>query len=202
MVSDIETLAAKVAVKQAIASTVALAEGDEQTITSNTDAKITVYSTITGEPKQILRIDAERVVGKRIPGTNRMAHWIPGMPGDAPVYKKGTVSCILHPDFDEKDGPAGFDRAWVESIGVITKCNDANPDKPARADFKSVYDRDEHARTKHRRELQTIQNALTSKRDREYQEERRLDRELAMKQADAMLALAGQNAEQKAKTTK
>src|SRR5690554_5423069 len=106
MVSEVEGIARRAAVSNALRIDAGVpldeAEGDAQGLTSNTDAKVTVYSTIDGEPREILRIDAERVLGKRR-SDGTPAFWMPGLPGDRPPYFQGFIKCMLHPEFDESD---------------------------------------------------------------------------------------------------
>lgn len=166
--------------------------GTKREMTSNTDEKVTVYSTLTGEEKQILKIDARRVLAKRFPD-GRYMHWMPGMPGERPKAHKGSVKCYLHPEFDETDGVAGFDRAWLDSIGLAGRhCNDGNPSNRNRDDFTSELERDEHVRLRHPRTWRVVENARVAAERRREAEERRADRE-------AMLALATPKATEAAK---
>lgn len=174
-----------------VPSGLSLGEGDTGLVTTaNTDAKVTVYSMLDGEPRPILRIDAQRVLSKRL--TNgQPAFWMPGMAGAAPEYKRGKVMCYMHPDFDEKDGPAEADRAWLDDIGLQGRtCNMADPSKPNKADFRSIYDRDSHMRAKHKDEWRIIEAAKERRQRAIEAEERRLDREAMRGMAQA--ALAGQ----------
>lgn len=178
------------AVKQALDTGLEMGEGDETKVSSNTDRRVTVFSTIDGEPRDILRIDAERVLAKRLPD-GKAAFWFPGLPGTAPTYVKGEIKCFLSPDFDELDGPAGFDRTWLDSIGLRGRtCNMMAPDK-GNQKFRTLYDRDDHAQKKHRNEWRVIQAALTKQREDRYEAERRAERETQRVSAEAMLALAG-----------
>jgi len=186
MVSEI---AHQAAVNNAIDSGVALQKDEEQRLISNTDEKVTIFSTQNGEPRQILKIDAKRVLNKRL-SDGRPAFWMDGMPGKPPVYTMGTISCYLDPEFDESDGPAGFDRAWLDKIGLSGRtCNMMAPDKHNQK-FRSVFDRDDHAAKKHRNEWKIIQDAIEKNRLATEAEERRLDREAQKAQSAAMLALA------------
>lgn len=198
MVSEI---AHQAAVNNAVDSGVALQKDEEQRLISNTDEKVTIFSTQNGEPRQILKIDAKRVLNKRL-SDGRPAFWMEGMPGKPPVYAKGTIACYLDPNFDESDGPAGFDRAWLDKIGLEGRtCNMMAPDKNNQK-FRSVFDRDDHAAKKHRNEWKIIQDAIEKKRLATEAEERRLDREAQQAQAAAMLALAGVRQEPKAEPSK
>lgn len=185
MATNMQDLLADVTVAQAIGIDIpngmSLGDGDSMRMTSNTDEKIIVYSTINGEPKPILKNDAMRVLKKRRPD-GQLAHWIPGMPGNAPEYKKGNIKCMLHPEFDETDGPSRRDRAWIDKIGLSGQfCNMMNMDKPPRADFRSVFDRDDHMAKRHQRELSIIRAA----EGREYQDkdsdDRKADREAILR---------------------
>ena len=159
-------------------------------LSSNADQYVTVYSTLNGEPKQILKIDRRRVLGKTLPN-GEYAHWAEGMPGDAPEYIKGTVMCMLHPDFDEGDGPAGFGRDYIDHIGLDGRtCNMMSPDKNNVDSFKSVYDRDDHMLKKHPREWRTVEAALGKDRDAAELRERQLDREATQQQGAALMAMA------------
>lgn len=153
-------------------------------ISANSDDSITLYSMIDGEPRPgVLKIDAPRVLAKKLPD-GKPAFWIEGMPGEPPERTRGQVKCMLHPDFDESEGPSGFDRHFVDGVGLTGRtCNLMAPDKNNVDKFKSVYDRDDHMAKKHKREWATIQAALTQakgERDRDEDKQTR----------DAMLALA------------
>ena len=153
-------------------------------LSSNTDDHVTVYSTLTGGPKQILLIDRRRVLSKTLPN-GEYAHWAEGMPGEAPLYVKGEVMCMLHPEFDEADGAAGFTRDYIDHAGLTGRtCNMMAPDKNNVDNFKSVYARDRHMEQKHPVEWDTIKAALVKDREDREQVERKEDRA-------AMLALAG-----------
>ena len=180
MVSDIVRSAE---VARALDPGLTMGEGDEQRLSSNSDKLITLYSMIDGEPRPILAIDAQRVLQKRLPD-GRPAFWMEGMIGSPPAYKRGNVMCYLHPQFSEVDGPAGFDRAWIDSIGLSGReCNMSDVSKPNKADFRSVFDRDAHMRRAHRDELRIIIEAQARRREMIAADERRQDRE-------AMLTLA------------
>lgn len=186
MVSDIAQRASIRSALGADTGVELMEQGEVQQITSNTDVKVTVYSTTDGEPRQILRIDAERVLMKRR-SDGRPAFWMEGMPGSAPNYLKGELKCLLDPEFDEKDGVSGFDRAFIDSLGLTGRtCNMMAPEKN-NARFKSVFDRDDHMAKKHRRENSIIKDGLA-----------RIERQKAEDKADrateAMLALASRAA--------
>ncbi|MEE8457513.1 MAG: hypothetical protein V3S28_05645, partial [Acidimicrobiia bacterium] len=152
-------------------------------ISSNSDEMVTLYSMIDGEPRSILNLDVPRVLRKVLPNGSP-AFWHPDMPGAAPEYTKGQIKCMLHPDFDESEGPAQFDRQFIDGIGLTGRtCNLMAPDKANVADFHSVFDRDDHMAKKHRREWATIQDALQTASTQRYRNEDRQTRE-------AMLALA------------
>lgn len=158
--------------------------GSIKQMTSNTDEKITVWEVMTGEKKDILKIDARRVLRKRL-SDGRLAHWIPDFGGDPPARNMGTIKCYLHPEFDELDGPSKMNRDFIDSIGLLGLfCNTGDPSNSNRGDFTSTLQRDRHMRFRHRDEWQVIQDArATAERDAEARE-RRADRE-------AMIALAG-----------
>lgn len=187
MVSQIPDLARQIDIEKAIDPGFSLEQDEVQRITSNTDEKVTIYPTSgadVGEPREILKNDARRVLLKRLPN-GQPAFWMEGMSGTKPSAFKGTISCYMHPDFDETKGPAGFDRAWVESIGLGGRtCNMSDPSKNNKADFKSPFERDEHVRTKHRREWATIQSSIEAKRRQDAVDDQR-------RATEAMLALAG-----------
>ena len=195
MVSD---LAHQAAINNAVDSGVVLTPDEEQRLISNTDEKVTIFSTQNGEPRLILKIDAKRVLNKRL-SNGQPAFWMTGMPGKPPEYVKGAIHCYLDPAFDESDGPAGFDRAWLDKIGLSGRtCNMMAPDK-GNQKFRSVFDRDDHAAKKHRNEWKIIQDSIEKQRLATEAEERRLDREAQNAQSAAMLALAGVKVEPKAK---
>ena len=188
MVSDIARAAA---VASAVGSGVALGEGEEERLTANTDDKITIYSMMDGSPREVAKIDAQRVLMKKLPGGGP-AFWAPGLPGSAPEYTKGALKCYLDPEFDETAGPAGVDREWIDAIGLAGRtCNMMAPDKHNQK-FSSVYQREEHMAKKHRNEWKTIQGAIETKRREDEATERRLYNE-------AILALAQSTAKPKEK---
>lgn len=192
MVSQIPDLARQIDIEKAIDPGFSMEPEETQRITSNTDEVVTIYPTSgvdMGRPRQILKNDARRVLLKRING--EPAFWMEGMAGSKPVPFSGTISCYMHPEFNEKDGPAGFDRAWLDSIGLAGRtCNMSDPSKNNKADFKSPYERDEHVRTKHRREWAIIQSSVEAKRRQDAIDDQR-------RATDAMIALAGNRAEPK-----
>ena len=49
------------AIRQALNPGIPLEDGEVQELTSNTDEKVIIYSTVDGEPRPVLKIDAERV---------------------------------------------------------------------------------------------------------------------------------------------
>ena len=154
------------------------------------DKRVTVYSMLNGEPKSVRQVDLRRVLQKTLPD-GRPAHWAEGMPGEAPEYVRGQIMCMLHPDFDESDGPAKFARDYVDHIGLTGRtCNMMAPDKNNIDNFKSVYDRDDHMAKKHPREWRTIEAALEKAREELELNERRADREATQRQGDALMALA------------
>jgi|TARA_R100001530_G_scaffold17438_2_gene15071 hypothetical protein len=187
MVTQNDDIAAAAVIKQ-IEEDVALVgvelgAGEKQTVRANDD-KITVYSMINGEPREVLKNDAPRLLAKKL-ASGGLAFWYEGMPGEAPAYAKGDVSCMLHPDFDESEGASGLDRAFIDTVGLSGRtCNMNAVDKNNRDDFRSVYDRDDHMAKKHRREWSTIQAAIETRDRNRERDERREDRE-------AMQALAG-----------
>lgn len=196
--SNLSNLAAQVEVERALVQAgvavdngLGLSGGDDtQTVISNSDEKMTVYSTTDGEPHLILKIDARRVLSKRL-RDGRYAFWIPEMGGEAPKRIRGDVRCYLDPEFDES-AISGMNAEWVNSIGLAGRvCNMGDPSKNIQR-FKSAYDRDVHARTKHRVEWATIQEA----RERARQE--KSDRD-AREMREAMLALAGARAQDEKK---
>ena len=190
MVSQIADLGRQIDIEKAIDPGFSLEKDEVQRITSNSDEKTIVYSTIDGMPHDILKIDARRVLLKKLPD-GKPAFWMKGMSGEKPKAFTGSVQCYMHPDFNENDGPAGFDRKWIDSIGLGGRtCNMSAPDKNNRADFKSPFERDEHVRTKHRREWAIIQSSIEAKRRQDELDERRADRQ-------AMQALAGGAAKSK-----
>jgi hypothetical protein len=181
-----ESLSREAIIKQIeedIVTDVDLSAGETQTVRANNE-KVTLYSMVDGAPRPVLKNDAPRLLAKKLQGTTIPAFWVEGMPGEAPEYILGDVSCMLHPDFDELDGASGLNRAFVDEAGLAGRtCNMADQGKINRNDFKSVYDRDDHMAKKHRREWATIKDSQSAReRDRD-REDRRADRE-------AMVALA------------
>ena len=193
MVNQIADLGRQIDIEKAIDPGFSMEPDETQRITSNTDEVVTIYPTSgvdVGRPRQILKNDARRVLLKRLPN-GQPAFWMEGMSGSKPSAFNGTISCYMHPEFDETDGPAGFDRKWVDSIGLAGRsCNMSDTSKNNKADFKSPFERDEHVRTKHRREWAIIQSSIEAKRRQDELDERRADRQ-------AMQALAGGAAKSK-----
>ena len=184
MVIDTAREAALARLDQLDGSELLTGTDDKPPISSNSDPKITIYSMIDGEPRSILKLDRTRVLSKTL-SDKSPAFWYEGMPGEPPTYTKGTIRCFLHPEFDETDGPAEFDRSFIDDIGLAGLFCNANNPRVANVDsFRTVFDRDEHVRRKHKRTWATVQSALERKERDAEREERRADR-------DAMLALAG-----------
>lgn len=185
MVSNLKDLGRQIEVERAIDPGFSMEDGDTApTLTSNSREYITIYSTADGEPHEVLSIDARRILMKRFPD-GRYAFWHPNMGGAPPTRVRGSVQCYLSPDFDETDGPAGFDRKWIDSIGLAGRvCNMNAPDKGI-PKFLSSYNRDEHARTKHRLEYQTIKEAQQARRQAQYDADARQQREAMIRLAEA-----------------
>jgi len=190
--SNLSSLAKQVEVERAlVAAGIAVDNGvgldgkeDTQTVSSNSDEHVIVYSTQDGEPHEILKLDARRALTKRLPN-GKNAFWIPEMGGEAPPRTKGSVRCYLDPNFDESDNYYGTTRAWIDGIGLRGRtCNMMAPDKNNQM-FTSDYDRDEHMAKKHRREWATIQAARERERTARYDRENRESREAMMALAQA-----------------
>ncbi len=114
---------------------------------------VELVSMITGEPREVLRIDAPRVMRKRIPGTKDPAFWMEGLPGTPPAYKSGELMCLLHPDHPNRE--------WIDSVGLAGRtCNMMDTTKYNRADFQSTYDMEAHMRRAHQREFSIYNDAL------------------------------------------
>jgi len=155
MVSQISREAA---LDQALDPGFSLEQGEAFGITSNSDEKVVIFSMLDGTSREVLKIDARRVLQKTVGG--KPAFWIEGMPGKPPKVSQGDIMCFLHPEF--KDDGLGVDREWVDSLGLSGRtCNMMQPDKHSRADFKGVFDRDDHMLHRHPREWGVIQGGLT-----------------------------------------
>lgn len=160
----------------------AVDEGQRVVLTSMIDG-------LTRPP--IPRMHAKRVLDKRLPGGNP-AFWIPGMPYEPPKPAVGSIKCMLHPEFDEEHGPAGFNREFVDDAGLMGFfCNRGDQSKQNRANFLSVYDRDQHMHSKHGTQLEIIEKAQGKQSDIEAQAERQLDREIQQATTAAILAAVG-----------
>lgn len=182
MVMDMSRRAALNTIKQGMELDEQL--GDNVSMTTSTDRTVTVISMIDGEPRTILANDFERAMLKRLPD-GRPSFWIEGMPGDPPpTPTAGVLRCFLYPEYED-DQNRGFDRAFVDSIGLAGRtCNMGNTAANNRADFKTTFQRDAHERGRHRDERATLDAALAERERLTEREERRQDRA-------AMLALSG-----------
>lgn len=186
LVRQVEVERALVAAGIAVDNGLGLNGGEDvQTVSSNSDEYVTIYGTLDGEPRRILRIDARRLLTKRL--TNgKPAFWIPEMGGEPPYRMgRGEIRCYLDPEFDESDQYDAIDRAWIDSIGLRGRtCNMMAPDKNNQR-FISVFDRDDHMAKKHRREWATIQARLTRQREEAKNSADRETREAMMAMARA-----------------
>ncbi len=148
----------------------------------------------------IPRIHAERVLKKRRPDGSP-AFWIEGMPYSPPKPQKGSIKCMLHPDFDETDGPAGFDRSFVDEAGLSgVTCNMNARDKKNRDDFANVVQRDDHMKSKHPRFYAAIQSLIERRAKTAADAAAEADREMVRAQQQAILALAGQRPQEAAQS--
>lgn len=197
--SNLSKLAGQIEVERAlVAAGIAIDSGvglegkeDTQTVSSNSDEHTVVYSTQDGEPHEILKIDARRVLTKRVNG--RPAFWIPELGGEPPRRNVGEVRCYLDPEFDEKEQYDAIDREWIDKQGLRGRtCNMMAPDKNNQK-FGSAFDRDDHMAKKHRREWATIQNALQRQRQDRYDREAQDTRKAMMTMAES---ITNQNAAQ------
>lgn len=152
--------------------------------------RVVLTSMVDGLPRPAIpRIHAKRVLSKMLPN-GKPAFWIPGMPGEPPKPERGSIKCMLHPDFDEASGPAGFGREFVDEAGLQGFfCNRGDQSKQNRGDFQSVYDRDEHMRSKHNRQYEVIRKAQGTQEDIDEKTERQLDREATQARTEAMMQL-------------
>lgn len=137
----------------------------------------------------IPQIHAARILAKRLPDGSP-AFWMEGMPYTPPEPQIGTIKCYFHPDFDETDGAAGFGREFIDAAGLQGfTCNYGDPSKNNRGDFKSVMQRDSHMRSRHRRQLDAVEQAQAEQKDREQRAEQALERDYQRQQTEAMLKL-------------
>ena len=190
---NLDSLVQEVAVERALDALKDPATPDDTPllVSSNIDGqRVALTSMVDGLTRpSIPRIHAKRVLSKPIPGTKLPAFWIPGMPGTPPTPERGSIKCMLHPDFDEEHGPAGFGRAFVDESGLQGFfCNRGDQSKQSRADFQSVFDRDEHMRSKHSRQYEVIQKAQGTPEEIGEKAERQIDRELQQAQIAATQA--------------
>jgi hypothetical protein len=169
-------------------------EGDTGLQTTNTvlDGKwVTLVSMQDGLPRPPIPIaHARRVLRKKRPDGSP-AFWIEGMPYQPPEPMKGSIKCMLHPDFDETDGPAGFGRELIESAGLAgVSCNQNARDKKNRDDFANVYQRNRHMLKKHPGYYRQIQDLLAERERKAADEQRIEDRDFLRQQQAAIMALA------------
>lgn len=187
---NLDSLVQEVAVERALDALKDPATPDDTPllVSSNIDGqRVALISMVDGLTRpSIPRIHAKRVLSKMIPGTKLPAFWIPGMPGSPPTPERGSIKCMLHPDFEEEHGPAGFGRTFVNEAGLEGFfCNRGDQSKQNRGDFQSVFDRDEHMRSKHSRQFEVIQKAQGTQEDIDAKSERSIDRELQQAQVAA-----------------
>ena len=137
----------------------------------------------------IPRVHAERVLRKKL-SDGSPAFWVEGMPYSPPAPQIGSIKCYFHPEFDEADGPSGISREFIVQAGVGDfTCNAGDLSKNNRGDFKSIMQRDAHMRSRHRRQLQAVEQALGNEQEQAERTERQLDREYQRQQTEAMLRL-------------
>ena len=170
-------------------------EGDTGLQTTNTvlDGKwVTLVSMQDGLPRPPIPIaHARRVLRKKRPDGSP-AFWIEGMPYQPPEPMKGSIKCMLHPDFDETDGPAGFGRELIEGAGLAgVSCNQNARDKKNRDDFANVYQRNRHMLKKHPGYYRQIQELLAERERKAADDQRIEDRDFLRQQQAAIMALAG-----------
>ena len=143
--------------------------------TSTDRSRTVIFSTLTGEPHEILTIDRPRAL--RLTRTDgKPSFWAPGMPGAQPVRNVGTLKCFLHPESAERE--------LVDQAGYRNRfCNDADPSKQNRGDFQAVSHKEEHEKRKHPGAWAAVSRAKEDARRDE-------DRALAKAQLAAMERIA------------
>lgn len=182
--TELDNLRQSVGVKQALADLTGSNEGDTGLDVSNeiTDGThVVLTSMVDGlERPPIPVVHAERVLRKTL-ADGSPAFWIPGLAYTPPKPIAGSIKCMLHPDFDETNGPAGFGREFVDQSGLSGFfCNRGDPSKPSKDNFTSVFDRDQHMKHKHKTQWELIEAAIAKDEERDEKAQRQLDREVLM----------------------
>lgn len=152
--------------------------------TSTDRSMVTVYSTLTGDPHPILRIDLPRAIRTLRPD-GKPAFWAPGMPGDQPKRNVGTLKCFLHPESAERE--------LVDSAGYTGRfCNDGDPSKNNRDDFQAISHKEDHEKRKHPGAWAAVERARRDARDADVRAlaQAQLDTQLAMAEAMKLMAAA------------
>ncbi len=185
--TELDNLRQKVGVKQALQNLVLdQASGDTGLTVSNeiTDGtKVQLTSMVDGLIRPpISMVHAERVLEETLDEAGTMpAFWIPGMAYQPPEPVVGTTKCMLHPDFDETNGPAGFGREFIDKAGLAGFfCNRGDVSKKSKDNFTSVFDRDQHMKHKHKTQWELIEAAINKDEERDEKTQRQLDREVLM----------------------
>lgn len=153
---------------------------DSTDLTSTDRTRTVVYSTLTGDPHEILTIDRPRAL--RMTRTDgKPSFWAPGMPGGAPVRHVGALKCFLAPESSERN--------IVDAAGYAGKfCNDGDPSQKNREDFQAISHKEAHEARKHPGAWAAV------KRFKELAHEAEV-MQLQREQLEAMRAIAAQAAE-------
>lgn len=185
---DVRDILAERALKQAAQSDGSINEGGVayalNDVTSTDRRRTIVFSTMTGEPHEILVIDRPRAL--RITRTDgKPAFWAPGMPGRPPKRNTGTLKCFLHPESDE--------RAIVDLAGYAGRyCNDGDPSKKNVDNFQALDHKEKHEERKHPGAWKAVERMKLVIREREYQELQKAQLEAQREMAEAMKSMANQ----------
>lgn len=161
--------------------TSALPDGEPLALVDQTQtdrSQTLVFSMQDGEPREVMTKERPRLLRKRLPD-GRPAFWVPGMPGRPPSRNVGTWKCFLHPESDE--------RKLVDEAGYAGRyCNDGDPSKKNRDNFRALSQKEQHERRKHPNAWEAVQRI---KAEKERQEAIQLQRDqLAAMQGIARMA--------------
>lgn len=129
--------------------------------------RVALYSMETGEPISIPAYMVEGVMQRRLPGGGFA---FTSDPAKAPEYKLGDVKCFLHPESP--------DRHILQEIGLGYKFCPA-------AHLPNEYEKQAHARGRHRKEWAAYQHHLDGQKQQRQEErqERQVEATLAMARA-------------------
>ena len=154
--------------------------------TTTDRSRVTVYSTQTGEPHEILRIDLPRAIRTMRPD-GKPAFWAPGMPGERPKRNVGTLKCFLHPESDERE--------LVDAAGYAGRyCNDGDPSKRNRDDFQALSHKEAHEKRTHPAATAAVARLRQQRREDQYDKQAQAQLDSQMKMTEILATLAGAQA--------